>query len=155
MKTVMKAGRYYVGDPCYMFNDNWGVVCNAYFGEGCLGKDGNLEVFGETIFMDSTAFGDGTYADNKGRLYAVDAGVLGVVPIKLRGIDNKLKDAEIGKGLHVIDFPQDFECSCEEGIFVFGDIVIDTRQDDDRDAYEDEEDDNEYNFSEEDEDNEG
>jgi hypothetical protein len=29
MKTVMKAGRYYVGDPCYMFDDNWGVELEA------------------------------------------------------------------------------------------------------------------------------
>ena len=35
-KVTLKAGTYYIGDPCYMFEDSneWGEFCNAHFCPG-------------------------------------------------------------------------------------------------------------------------
>lgn len=124
----LKKGKYYVGDPCYIFGKSWDKVLNdtAYFDNGEI-----VKVFGKDCIAGGTAYGDGTYTDNFGREYNVDAGLIGVLPVSLISIDKEytLKQIEKHKGMHIIEFKEDFEVSISGGVFEFGAITIDTAND--------------------------
>lgn len=125
----MKKGTYYVGDPCYIFEKSWPEVLNktGYF------SDGEHKLFGKTVFGGGTAYGDGSYRDNFGRSYAVDAGLLAIVPISLLNHDKKMtrKQVEKDDSMHIIDMKEDFTCEVNNGVFRFGNIVINTRDTED------------------------
>jgi hypothetical protein len=67
----MKKGRYYIGDPCYIFPDSWEDVLmetNSFEGN-------EWEINRETVVGELTAYGDICYYDNEGRAYGVDSGL--------------------------------------------------------------------------------
>jgi hypothetical protein len=141
-----KAGKYYVGDPCYVFTDKeWDELIEQTY---CFGiqydkmpegyEDTNVYNYkGMDFFTDGTAYGDGSYYDNEGRVYGVDAGLIGIVPFEILSTD--------GDGGQIIEFEKDFRVySSGDGIFYFGNITIDTKNDDEDedDDWEDDEEDN-------------
>jgi hypothetical protein len=113
------AGKYYVGDLCYVMHAEWDegrtdMGCNQ--GEFTL-KDG-------TRFVSyNTKWGDGTYKDNSGRSYSVDAGLLGIVALKDIDLSNPDNDCSGGT---IVEFKQPFNCEGEDGFMRFGNIMIDT-----------------------------
>jgi hypothetical protein len=120
--SKFKAGKYYVGDLCYVVSDdNWMPLLERtdYL------SIGEFEYKGMRTYADSTAYGDGTYYDNYGREYGVDAGLIGIMPIE--AIDNE------SNGGNIIEFENDFEVWSEEGLFRFGNITIDTKGEDEYD----------------------
>lgn len=125
-----KKGTYYVGDPCYLFDKSWGDVLNEtnFF---YWPHNGELKFRGKVVAAGSTAYGDGTYQDGEGREYWVDSGMIGILPISLEKIDNKFREGKPFKegGAHVIKFTTDFDVEISDGIFTFGNIVINTKDD--------------------------
>ncbi len=117
MKEItFKKGKYYIGDPCYIFNDvTWDEVLN----DTKNFKNIICEFRGEKIFVGESYFGDGIYHDNTDRIYAIDSGTLGIIPAIL--IE---KEARWG---YVIDFKKDFQVKYSKGNFYFGDIKIKTK----------------------------
>lgn len=133
----LKKGKYYIGDPCYIFGDSWIDVLEKtnYFDNGEI-----LKLYGKKCAAGNTAYGDGTYRDNYGREYGVDAGLIGIMPVSLLSIDKEYTISKINKekGMHIVEFKEDFEVSINKGIFTFGDIIIDTANDsEDDDDYDD------------------
>lgn len=63
------AGRYWVGDLCYL-NINREHVC---------AENGDFAVDGIETWHHRTAFGDGDYKSNKGITFPVDSGSIGIV----------------------------------------------------------------------------
>ena len=117
-------GRYYVGDPCYIFKDSWDSILNEthYF-------ENEVQKIGDTrVFCFHTAHGDGTYYDNYGRKYWVDAGLIGILPIELLKIDSVYTESEIeeSEGMNIVEFDEDFFAGHDNGVFNFSHIVIDT-----------------------------
>ena len=129
----MPAGKYYVGDPCYCFNDNWHRLLNAtnYFDfrrkptdNELPGRAGNAIIFDEhPVAAFDTEHGDGSYRGSDGFCYGVDAGLLGVVAFEL--IERPMEEVErLGT---IIEFETDFLCSREEGGTIhLGHITIPT-----------------------------
>ena len=141
-----KAGKYYVGDPCYVFTDKeWDELIEQTYCFGCEIKNipegylntGVYNYKGMKFFADGTAYGDGCFYDNHDREYGVDAGLIGIVPFEILSTG--------GSGGQIIEFEQDFYVSAEGGIFHFGDITINTKDDEDteEDEWEDDEDEEE------------
>lgn len=123
--SKLKKGKYYVGDPCYIFGESWSeVLDDTYY----FNNDEIVKVFGKDCIAGRTAYGDGTYTDNFGREYNVDAGLIGVLPVSLISKDKRytLKQIEKHKGIHIIEFKEDFEVSISGGVFEFGAITINT-----------------------------
>lgn len=120
-------GKYYVGDPCYIFGESWSDVLaeTDFFDAETLR--------GKPVCAGGTAYGDGLYEDNCGREYWVDSGMIGILPVSLLRIDKKktLKEIKASEGMHIIEFTEETEVACDNGVFRFGNIVIDTRDDDD------------------------
>lgn len=80
---MMRPGRYYVGDLCYVMHPQWKQVCDLMFATdgGVLEGEFNLPN-GVRFALSSTAYGDGTYYDGEGRAYPVDAGLIGCIRVE-------------------------------------------------------------------------
>lgn len=136
MQKTLKAGTYYIGDPCYIFEESWGKVLDntKYF------KDDTAKLFDNDFFCSSTAHGDGLFEDQNGCEYPVDAGCISCLPISLIEIDNKVTEEDIKNFGKIVTFKNDFVCQEEDGIFNIGDIIINTRGsygEDEEDDYDD------------------
>lgn len=114
----LSAGTYYVGDLCYIFDDDsddWDTACEH------VGKKFTLHGGREGVCF-FTRYGDGDYKDGQGMSYYVDSGTIGCV---------KIKESQIGAfgftGGNYVNFPEEFTCTNEHGLLTFGHIVIDTR----------------------------
>jgi hypothetical protein len=136
---MMNAGKYYVGDLCYVLHDEWDEVCSLMFkgraDGGCNQGEFNLKD-GRRFAVYNTAYGDGTYVDNLGNEYWVDAGCIGcimVADIDLTESQNNLS----GGTLH--QFAKDFQTSTDGENLTFGHVTVMTG-DYDRDPEEEYED---------------
>ena len=121
----MPAGRYYVGDLCYVMHSQWDEFCDKTIqGEVCLSGLTVLDN-GVKLAHFKTLYGDGVYDDNQGNSYPVDAGLIGCVKVQ------DINDPDFSEEEYtIIDFPEEFECSEEDGIIYFGHILINTDEDD-------------------------
>lgn len=125
----MPAGRYYIGDLCYVMHDEWKEVCDLFYPPGVSGRG----VEGEFALKDgrrfasfSTAYGDGEYRSSVNTLHSVDSGSIGCIRVEdIR--DNTYSDIEhLGA---VVDFPEPFEVSEDTGLLTFGHVLIETNAD--------------------------
>lgn len=117
----MKAGKYYVGDLCYILGDRWNEVCNLIIVKHrCL--DGEFELKDGTRFaIYGTVHGDGVYHDRHANRYPVDSGSIGCVRV------DDITEGELDKFPgNIFDFKEDFETYMEGGVIIIGDVVIDT-----------------------------
>lgn len=106
----MPAGKYWVGDLCYVMHEEWDEVCGLFF------KDRNDHGCNEGIFTlkdgrkfvsFNTKWGDGGYYDEAGNEYGVDAGLIGCILVS--DITNNGEDHF--EGGHVHEFTSPFNCS--------------------------------------------
>jgi hypothetical protein len=122
----MPAGRYYVGDLCYVLHDEWDECCNLFFegrtDHGCNQGEFTLKD-GRRFVSYNTRWGDGFYEDEQERGYGVDAGLIGCIKVEDLNLSNSVNYIHGG---YIIDFSKDFECYYEDGKIHIGHIVIDT-----------------------------
>ena len=119
---TMPAGRYFVGDPCYMFDKSWMKLLerNNFF------ETKKVEFCGQYLWGDHTAHGDGGFHDQDSVEYSVDAGLIGVVPMSLCEVkEETLKDCG-----NIVEFDEPFTVKCKDGFFNIGGIMINTDYDD-------------------------
>ncbi len=138
MEEKLKAGEYYVGDLCYVLDGNgyeWHRILDMvnYFMDGEVFE---ITVFNEDMgrevtirgFCSSTMYGDGSYHDQHGNRYHVDAGIIGCVH---REALPEVLTNESHKGGQFINFGEDFTCESaqdndDEGVIRIGHLLIDT-----------------------------
>lgn len=141
--NALDPGTYLIGDPCYSFDNalphevwmEWLDSANYRDEQHIL--DGSVK--GMRIVASSTQHGDGTYSDQDGFMYDVDAGLLGAVRIEfletlypsLVGMDRT--ELEATTGMRVVEFPTPFHIGYDDGTITIGDIVIETDWFDDDD----------------------
>ena len=107
---LMPAGKYWVGDLCYVMHEEWDEVCGLFFrgrdDHGC-----NEGIFtlkdGRKFVSFNTKWGDGSYHDEAENEYGVDAGLIGCILVS----DIKDSDENTLNGGHVHDFDRSFVCS--------------------------------------------
>lgn len=116
------AGSYYIGDLCYVLSDEiYDTVFRDVGGydPGLYQKKNSTDFF----LVDGTAYGDGLYKSTDLKSFAVDAGIIGIVPMSL--VSQK------GAGGHFYTFKEPVQCTFRGGKFSFlseyHEIVIDTR----------------------------
>ena len=134
-KTIgkVKSGKgFYIGDICYALSD---IVYDDVWG-GANYADGIYEEpeTGLSFAVAGTAYGDGTYYDDGGHEYGVDAGCIGIVPLELceKGTD----------GGQVFDIPGEAYFEACGGVFEItlpnrDTVLINTEEYDDEDEDED------------------
>ena len=117
----MKAGRYWVGDLCYIMPDEaWREVCR-FMGNGSEPIEGVFRLGEHEGAIFGTAYGDGVYKDQLRNKYGVDSGTLGIFPAGVF-------EGGFPNGGQTVDFPEDFEVSSDRGNMKFGHIKIKTRR---------------------------
>jgi hypothetical protein len=131
---TMPAGRYYIGDLCYvMTDDEWDEFCKLTIkGHECL--DGEFEMAdGRRFATYGTKWGDGSYTDNHGNSYSVDAGLIGCIRVEdIRA--EKYSDIDRLGAFH--EFTTDFVTDGGRGsrnwsgTIQFGRILIETDSED-------------------------
>lgn len=113
---------YYIGDLCYVMHDCWSEVCDLTFFDNSEHEFQLAD--GRKFILFTTAYGDGTYTDQYGNQYGVDAGVIGA--IKTADIRDTGPYEELGT-IHT--FSREItkeDCFYEEGLIdIFG-VRIDT-----------------------------
>ena len=131
---MMQAGEYYVGDLCYVMTDEeWQECCELFFA-GCNGREINDGEFtlkdGRRFASYSTKHGDGSYKDQHGNRYSVDAGLIGC--IKLADIKAK-KYNNISELGNIHKYEYDFTTSGGrfsernwDGVICIGGVKINT-----------------------------
>lgn len=139
-KIKVEAGTYWVGDPCYAFEDHamWMRWLEAAdYMNNSLVLLAEVPGTGHTVLGFSTAWGDGCYDGSDGNEYPVDAGLIGLVP------DRFVKQFCTKKpfGMQRVKFEDDFEAfidykggayrSGPYHIITLGDIQIETGDGDD------------------------
>ena len=120
----MPAGKYYVGDLCYVMHDRWDELCNLTIQDNKV-LNGEFTLSDGTRFaLFSTMYGDGCYEDQYGNQYPVDAGLIGCILV------NDISPEERGniKSGAVHEFAYSFTPSEHDGVIVFGDFRIDTKE---------------------------
>lgn len=149
MRSIRYAGTisskigFYIGDICYALSDK---MYHELWGEKHDYNDGQFEAYdsGCCFAVAQTAYGDGSYVDQDGHDYPVDAGVIGIVPLELVAKEKakNLGSIFVDPGMAIYDI--------RDGVFDFtmpnGDHVhIDTTGEDtfewDDEDYEDDDDD--------------
>ena len=119
---MMKAGTYYIGDLCYVMHPEWDEFCSLTInGNNVLDGEFNLKD-GRRFATFTTKYGDGTYLDEQGNEYPVDAGLIGCINVK-DITPSELENLSSGR---VIEFVQDFSTFSAGGVLRFGSVVIDT-----------------------------
>lgn len=127
---MMPAGRYYVGDLCYVMDDKeWDQFCGITIkGNQCL--DGEFEMpDGRKFATYGTAYGDGRYKDQYGNSYCVDAGLIGCIRVEDIKAEKYNKIEDLGT---IHEFQSDFVTSGGRGdrdwsgTIQFGRVFIET-----------------------------
>lgn len=129
---TMPAGRYYIGDLCYVMHPEWDEFCELTIkGNQCLDGEFTLKD-GRRFASFGTAYGDGTYRSNIGTSHSVDAGLIGC--IRMEDIRDSQYDniEELGA---IVEFDQPFEVSEDQGLIVFGHVQIETADGYDEEEY--------------------
>lgn len=140
---VLPAGEYYVGDPCYVFDEEWNDVLDAtgFFGlfenEQAIKDDRYSprdEQHGVFMYKDkalcgsSTAYGDGSYNSNIGFRFDVDAGLLGAIPLELCDKDKLAETLKHDSG-KIVKFDAPFSIDYKDGTIYMGHVEIYTDED--------------------------
>ena len=139
---TMPAGKYYIGDLCYVMHDEWKEVCDLFFPyipgqpEG-RGREGEFQLAdGRRFASFNTAYGDGTYRSSINTLHSVDSGSIGCIRVEdIR--DNTYSPEKIQQLGAIVEFTEPFEVSTDYGLLKFGHVLIETAGDEEE--YEDEE----------------
>lgn len=142
---MMKAGRYYVGDLCYVMSDKWGKVCDQII-DGMNCRDGEFKLDDGTEFACySTKYGDGEYASSEGDRLCVDAGIIGCVLMDdITDEESLARIADLGS---IHEFPYAFPTGHDprSGEIYIGHVTVYTGDDPDEEEEEEYEyDDEEY-----------
>jgi hypothetical protein len=107
---LMPAGKYWVGDLCYVMREEWDEVCGLFF-EGRDDHGCNEGIFalkdGRKFVSFNTKWGDGGYYDQSGNEYGVDAGLIGCILVS--DLININEDHRHGGHIH--EFSSPFVCS--------------------------------------------
>lgn len=111
--------KYYIGDLCYVLPRELyeKVIC------GQLCEDGEWHIIdGVTFAFSNTAYGDGSYRDQNGKSYCVDAGIIGIVKLDGSFVPEDFRDWG-----HIFEFEEQPVVVMNKGVFQIGNIFIDTR----------------------------
>ncbi len=127
---MMPAGKYYVGDLCYVMHPEWDEMMDIFFPDNSgLPKDGEFTLKdGRRFASYSTMYGDGLYPSNIGSNFSVDAGLIGCIRVEdIR--DPEATEARMKALGAIVEFGTDFVTESDTyntGIIQFGRVIIET-----------------------------
>jgi hypothetical protein len=113
--TTLPPGKYYIGDPCYIFDaETWTRICDTFINGEIV------EIDGVKCWSHGTMHGDGEFQDQNGNTFGIDSGMFAAVPIEL--INNPAGEDDGA----IIDAPSGLTVEYDQGTFWFGSVCITT-----------------------------
>ena len=106
---TLPAGKYYIGDLCYVLGND--VYRNVFGGTGYSAGIYEEKQTDRTFLVTQTAYGDGEFLATDGKKFAVDAAIIGICPVSLMAKDDG--------GGHVYTFDKPVTCDFKVGRFTF------------------------------------
>ena len=112
---MMPAGKYYIGDLCYVMHGEWDEFCDITIsGSSCL--DGEFSLKDGRLFASyGTMHGDGCYDG-----LSVDAGLIGCIRVEDIDLSDDSNDINLGM---VVEFDRPFSTGSRDGVIFFGDEI--------------------------------
>ena len=134
------AGTYYVGDPCYVFNntgknDSWSKIIEL---SDCFDIP-YFEYKDKLIIAFGTKSGDGVYNG-----FSVDSGLIGIVDIGLIEEGSAFFNESFDRQKHLVTFDKPFDFEWDNGDFHIGQQISIYTNDDFDDQYDDDDYEDEY-----------
>lgn len=123
---MMPAGRYYIGDLCYvMTTKEWDEFCSLTIVDHDV-VDGEFEMEdGRRFATYRTKWGDGMYRSNINSKHLVDSGTIGCMRLNAISM-TKLNEEEMDQLGAIVNFSHEFKSGSKDGFITFGDVIIDT-----------------------------
>ncbi len=125
---TMPAGKYYIGDLCYVMHPEWTEVCRLFFPADAppKGVEGEFTLKdGRRFASFATAYGDGEYRSSINTSHSVDSGSIGCIRVEdIR--DTEYTPEFLAKLGAFVEFDQPFEVSNDQGMLTFGHVQIET-----------------------------
>jgi hypothetical protein len=125
---TMPAGKYYIGDLCYVMHPEWTEVCRLFFPVDAppKGVEGEFTLAdGRRFASFATAYGDGEYRSSINTSHSVDSGSIGCIRAEdIR--DNEYSQETLAELGAFVEFDQPFEVSNDQGMLTFGHVQIET-----------------------------
>ena len=124
-ELVLPPGDYYLGDPCYVINEDWDEFLNEFWK---FDRGGVFRYKGRTCAAFYTKYGDGQYEVTEGAFgwLPVDAGMIGMIPWELANAG----DSSGGVDVRI---RKPAKCYENDGWLHFGDIVVNTSDEEEED----------------------
>lgn len=134
----LRAGRYLVVDPCYVFGDDdalWSKICDAFYPNDDNPKEWKRElvmsVDNDKVYMFGTNSGDGVYPVYQDHSQigscGVDAGLLSFIPKEVVDeIDCSLTRTGGGDLGTWVDIDDDYKVKYEDGDVSVANLFVDT-----------------------------
>ena len=123
ISNVFPAGEYYIGDFCYLLDDEdyYEIVCSFQY-------DNVPHQYKKFNFLfGNTAHGDGLYSDNDGNsCYSADSGTIGIINLPTKKLKEQAEKIMKNGSANIVKFDKSFTVYYGHGVFYFGDIMIDT-----------------------------
>ena len=122
---MMPAGKYYVGDLCHVMDEEWEEFCKLTInGNGSI--DGEFSLNSGVRFASfETKNGTGQYKDNFGKLYTVEASIIGCILVD----DIIDHNADLSQGT-IQDFKESFCPYIDNGVITFNQVCINAEPED-------------------------
>ena len=113
MEETLVRGKYYLGDPSYVLDED---LYYEVLGDKHSFESGKYDLKNDDTYMvlHNTHNGDGTFYDTKKRKYKVESGMIGLVPNKLINEDKLDSAKKMGK---IYNFPSKVKFFYDAGIF--------------------------------------
>lgn len=113
MEETLIRGKYYLGDPSYVLDED---LYYEVLGDKHNFESGKYDLKNDDTYMvlHNTHNGDGTFYDTKNRKYKVESGMIGLVPNKLINEDKLDSAKKMGK---IYNFPNKVKFFYDAGIF--------------------------------------
>ena len=125
-KQNLPAGRYWIGDPSFLFQGKrgrkkWQTIINKtnFF----LTPHYHDEVL--EMWASDTGIGEGLFYSSNDDPVIIESGILGIIPVKY--VINPLYiKTDLHKRGFIVQFDFEFEMAINDGIFKFGNVLIDS-----------------------------
>ena len=135
ISKTLPAGVYYIGDPCYVIDDDeWNDFLDIFWDVEDKIYEPDFIYKDRLLFCHGTRHGDGFFPvcnmPFSGSTWLdVDAGMLACLPIALVASD-QISDLHYtpdnGKGKLIMAFDKEFECGYDDGVFTFETMTVNT-----------------------------
>lgn len=134
-KFTLPAGAYYIGDPCYILNDEtYDKILMPFAFETLRNRRNAYEFYSNPnneytqrgVVM-HTLEGDGLFPSNTGLFFAVDSGQIACIDMACIGITEDIDYAVRKNSVCIYNFNKPFSCvRYENGVLRFNNVSINT-----------------------------